>query len=68
MTDDSSGEGPTDVIMKFMEKKKREMKRCKGQGKDSAVNVNGKNSREYYIKICLHFYDVLGPNFEALAM
>lgn len=37
-----------------------EMKRCKGQGKDSAANVSGKNSREYYIKICSHFYDVLG--------
>jgi len=52
VTDDSSGEGLTDVTMKFVEKNKREMKRFKGQGKDSAANVNGKNIREYYVEIC----------------
>jgi len=42
MTDGSSGEGLTVVTMKFAEENKREMKRCKGQGKDSAASVIGK--------------------------
>jgi len=66
MTDDSSGDGLTDVTMKLLEKNKREMKRCKGQGKDSAANVSGRNSRECYIKVCLNFYDVLGHTSKLL--
>jgi len=68
MTDDSSGEVLVYVTMKFVEKNKREMKSCKGQGKDSAANVSGKNSREYYIKICSHFYDVLGGHTSKLLL
>jgi hypothetical protein len=41
---DSSGKGLTDVILKFLEENKLELKHCRGQGYDSAANMKGKNS------------------------
>jgi hypothetical protein len=41
-TDDFSGKGLTDVILKFLEKNKLELKHCRGQGYNNAANIKGK--------------------------
>jgi Zn/Cd-binding protein ZinT len=44
LIDDSSAKGLTAVTLKFSEKNKLELKRCRGQGYDIAANMKGKNS------------------------
>jgi hypothetical protein len=41
-TDVSSGKGITDVIRKFLEKNKFELKECRRHGYDSAANMRAK--------------------------
>jgi hypothetical protein len=40
----TSGKGLTDVILKFLERYKFELKHCRGQGYAIAANMKGKSS------------------------
>lgn len=40
----SRGKGLTDVVLKFLEKNKPELKNCREQGYGSAANMRGKNN------------------------